>query len=105
MSVWGYGYYTTTLWRSTTGDLFQRNIDGLSKEDPNVFYIADVFLIVGYDDGTDHGTTLCKVLQKCRKENLKLNKDKCHFRCTSIPFFGQIISRHGVNPAFTGCWP
>ena len=29
---------------------------------------------------------------------LKLNKDKCHFRCTSVPFFGEIISRHGVKP-------
>ena len=26
-----------------------------------------------------------------------LNKDKCHFRCISVPFFGE-ISRHGVQP-------
>ena len=29
---------------------------------------------------------------------LKLNKDKCHFRCTSVPFFGEIILQHGVKP-------
>ena len=33
-----------------------------------------------------------------QKVNLKLNKDKCHFRCTSVQFFGEIISRHGVMP-------
>ena len=30
--------------------------------------------------------------------NLKLNKDKCHFRCTSILVFGEDISKHGVKP-------
>ena len=29
--------------------------------------------------------------------NLKLNKDKCHFRCTSVPFFGEIILHNGVK--------
>ena len=27
-----------------------------------------------------------KKLQTCRQVNLKLNKDKCHFRCTSVSF-------------------
>ena len=31
-----------------------------------------------------------------RKSKLKLNKDKCHFRCMSILFFGKVISREGV---------
>ena len=29
---------------------------------------------------------------------MKLNKEKCHFRCTSIPFFKGVISREGVQP-------
>ena len=32
-----------------------------------------------------------------RKVNLKLNKDKCHSRCMSVPFFGEIISRKAVK--------
>ena len=31
-------------------------------------------------------------------ENLKLSKDKCHFRCTSVPIFGEVMSRHGIQP-------
>ena len=27
-----------------------------------------------------------------------LNKDKHHFRCISVPFFGKIIPRHGIQP-------
>ena len=36
--------------------------------------------------------------QRCKEVNLKLNKEKCHFRCTSIPFFGEVISRRRVQP-------
>ena len=28
----------------------------------------------------------------------KLNKDKCHFKCMSIPFFGEVVSREGIQP-------
>ena len=63
---------------------------------PNVFGIADDILVIGYaDDGRDCDETVYKVLQRCREVNLNLNKDKCHFRCTSIPFFGEVISRNG----------
>ena len=55
--------------------------------------------IIGYDkDGEDHNAAVHKVLQWCEEVNLKLNKEKCHFRCTSILFFGDEISREGVQP-------
>ena len=60
---------------------------------PNVFGIANKNLIAGFDEqGKDNNETLEKVLQVCRQTNSKLNKDKCLFRCTSIPFFGKVIS-------------
>ena len=37
-------------------------------------------------------------MQQCEEVHLKLNKEKCHFRCTSIPCFGEVISREGVQP-------
>ena len=48
-------------------------------------------------NGKDHDDTLYRVLQICRQVNLKLNKDKCHFRCMQVLFFGKIISRHGLK--------
>ena len=54
---------------------------------PDVFVFTDDILVVGYEgDGRDHDETVQKVLQRYRKVNLKLNKDKCHFRCSSVPF-------------------
>ena len=65
---------------------------------PNIFGITDDILVVDYEDnGRDDDDTVQKVLQRCRKVNVKLNKDKCHFRCTFIPFFGEVISRNVVQ--------
>ena len=67
--------------------MFQRKIDKIFKVLPNEFSIADDVLFVGYEaDGKDHDETLQRVLKMCTQVNPKLNKDKCHFRCTSVPF-------------------
>ena len=66
---------------------------------PNVFGITDGMLVIGYnDDGTDHDAMMHKVLQRCEEVIFKLNKEKCHFRCTSIPFFGEVILKKGLQP-------
>ena len=79
--------------------MFQRNIEKIFKDVSDVSDIADDILVVGYDrDGKDQDQTLKGVLQICRQLNLNLNKDKCHFRCMQVPFFGKIISRNGEKP-------
>ena len=73
--------------------MFQRKIDEILKDMPNVFGIVDDILVAGYEaDGKDHDETVWRVLQRCRQVNLKVNRDKCHFRCTSVPFIGEVIS-------------
>ena len=63
------------------------------------FGIADDILAIGYDkDRADHDEAVYSILRQCQEVNLKLNKDKCHFRCTSIPFFGKVVSREGIQP-------
>ena len=77
--------------------MFQK-IDEMVKELPNICVIANDMLIVHYDDyGADHERIVHRVLQICRKEHWKLDKDKYHFRCTSVPFFGEILSRYAVQ--------
>ena len=78
--------------------MFQRDINEIFKDFPNVFGIEDDILVVGYEADGNHDETLHTVLKTCRQVSLKLNKDKYHFRCTSVPFFGEIISRHCVKP-------
>ena len=72
--------------------MFQRKIDEIFKKLPNVFQITDDILVLSYDDNRkDHDNTLQRVLLIYRKVNLNLNKDKYHFRCSLVPFFGEII--------------
>ena len=81
------------------GDMFQHKIDEIFSDMQNVFGIMDDILVIGYNEsGADHDVAVHKVLQQCKEVNLKLNKEKCQFRCTSILFFGEVISREGVQP-------
>ena len=81
------------------GNMFQRKTDEIFNDMPNVLAIADDILVAGYEaDGIGHNETVQRVLQRCRQVNLQLNKDKCHFRSPSVSFFGEIISRSGVQP-------
>ena len=80
-------------------DMFQCKIEEMFNDMPNVFGIADDILVIGYDkDEIDHDEAIYNVLRQCQYVNLKLNKDKCHFRCTSIPFFGKVVSRADIQP-------
>ena len=100
MPIWEVQVQMIIVGAGPAGDMFQRKSDEIFTELPNVFGIADDILVVGYEtDSKDHGETLQRVLQICRQVNFKLNKDKCHFRCTSVPFFGEIIYvQHWVQP-------
>ena len=81
------------------GNMFQRKFDEIFNDIPNIFGTADNILVIGYDkDGADHDKAVYNVLSQCWDVNLKLNKDKCHFRCTGIPFFGEVLIRQGVQP-------
>ena len=88
----------TTIWCGTNCR-YVSEIDELLEGLPNVFGIADHILIAECDNmDRDCNATLNKVLRICRQTNLKLNKDKCFFRCMSIPFTGEVILQCNVNP-------
>ena len=77
-----------------THNMFQHKIDRIFKDLPNVFGIGDDILVVGHDNGgKDHDKTLWQVLQICRNVNLKLNKDKCHFRSLQFHYLGRITNQ------------
>ena len=79
--------------------MFQRMIYELFQGLPIVFGIADDIITAGFNDmGREHDATLDKVLQICRQTNQNLNIDKCMFRCTSIPFFVEVILQSSVSP-------
>ena len=73
-------------------------IDDLFSGMSNVFDIAYDTLIATFNEPSkDHDEQVEKVLWVCRQANLKLNKYKCLFRCTSLPSFGEVVSQQDVD--------
>ena len=63
-----YRYKSLQFGAAPSGDMFQRKIDEIFKDLPNVFGMADDILVVGYEaDGKDHDKTAWRVLQRCRQ--------------------------------------
>ena len=88
-----YKYIQLSFGVATVGNIFQEKIYELFSDMPNIFIIADDILIAGFDElGKGLHATLDKEL---RQADFKLKKGKCLFRCTSIPFFSEIISHQG----------
>ena len=44
-----------------------------------------------------HDVRLRQVLDRCRESNLKLNKEKCHFRVSEVNYVGHVLSADGVK--------
>ena len=60
--------------------------------------------ILVFDEGTtedkalvDHDRNLRSLMQRCRGQNVKLNKAKVKLRCEEVPFLGDLITNDGVN--------
>ena len=91
-------YVGISIRAAPAGDMLQKKIDTLLSGITNPFGFADAILIVGFDEqGKDQSETLGKVLQICRQANLKLNKDKCPFRCGQSLLW-QSDFMEGVSP-------
>ena len=84
---------------SCAGDLFQAHLDKIFSDLPGLCSIADDMLIYGHNPaGRDHDETVRQVLQRARDTGVKFNPEKCVFRATKLPFFGQVITRTGQRP-------
>ena len=91
-----YQYIRLPFGAAPVSDMFHKKIDKLSNDISYVFGIADDIVIAGFDaDGRDHDASLKQVLQRCKQVNLKLNKEKCLFRWTCIPFLVRWLSGMG----------
>ena len=76
----GWYHYKQLPFRAApAGDMYQCKIYKIFSDMPNIYD----------ENGTDHDTAEHKVLHRCEEVNLKLNKEKCHFRCTYIPSLGR----------------
>ena len=81
---------------------FQRRIDEALEGIQGVKAIHDDILVwgSGEDDAKateDHDRKLRKLFERCRKKNVKLNKDKMKLRQKEVTFMGHVISADGLK--------
>ena len=57
----------------------------------------DDILIWGTTEA-EHNKRLERVLKKCAKLNVTLNKEKCTFQVESVKYLGNVITASGVKP-------
>lgn len=76
--------------------IFQRKIEQLFGDMPNVGVFLDDVIISGVDDRS-HMQTLHEVFSRLQKYGLKIRKDKCTFFADSVVYLGFVISKEGVH--------
>ena len=79
------------------GDLFESAFCELLSGLPGVTNIADDILVYGSTQ-EEHDANVIHFLEQCLEIDLHLNPEKVKINCTSVPFFGMILTKSGIKP-------
>ena len=83
---------------SVAGDAFQRKLDTIFGNIPQVICIADDIMVVGYnEDHSDHDKVFSKLLHTAQMNNIKLNYDKLQYKKTQVDFFRETYTTDGCK--------
>ena len=78
-------------------EVFQMKMEQLLEDQEGCIVIMDDILVYG-KTAKEHEERLSRVLQKIAASGLKLNKEKCVFRKSELPYFGHIVGKDGIKP-------
>ena len=86
----------------TAPEEFQRRLSHALEGLKGVRTIHDDILVFGEgsteDEAlVDHDRNLRSLMQRCREQNVKLNKAKVKLRCGEVPFLGHLITKDGLK--------
>nr|XP_054602637.1 uncharacterized protein K02A2.6-like [Nothobranchius furzeri] len=78
-------------------EVHHKTIHMIFEHIPGVETMMDDIIVWG-TTREEHDQRLRQVLDKTRKVNLKLNKDKCEFGVKKLTFVGDVVGENGVKP-------
>ncbi|KAK2713107.1 hypothetical protein QYM36_011715 [Artemia franciscana] len=78
-------------------DEFQRRMEEAFEGIQGFSVIVDDIIISGKTI-EEHDANVRSALIRAREKGVKLNLQKCVFKCNSIPYFGHVISENGIHP-------
>ena len=76
--------------------LWQETMDKIFNGLPGIFCFVDDILIAGKNKD-EHQERLCKVLDRIKDHDIKINKEKCLFQVSEVEYLGFIIDKDGVH--------
>lgn len=79
-------------------EIFQRLIEEMLSSCDGAMNFIDDIVLGGYDK-SEHDKRLSQLLATLKKNNVKLNKEKCQFGVSEINFMGFVISAKGIRPS------
>jgi hypothetical protein len=91
-----YSYKRLSMGLSCSPNIFSRKCIEMFEDIPNVHIIHDDVINAAADD-MEHVVALREVLQRARRYNVRLSKDKLKLKLPSIRYFGNILSAEGLK--------
>ena len=85
---------------SCSGDLFEECVNELFSdliEQGPMTNIADDILCFGANE-QEHDLNVIKFLDRCVEVDMHLNPRKEKFKAPQVPFFGNMLTKHGIKP-------
>ena len=82
---------------SSAPSLFQRTMEGIVGNIPNILVYFDDILVAGSSED-EHLHTLETVLSRLEAAGLRLKLQKCSFMLSSVEYLGHKISAEGIHP-------
>ena len=87
---------------SISSEIFQKRLQSSLEGIEFIICIADDILVFGsgnnYKDAkANHDTNLTKLMERCRKFGIRLNKDKAELLRDEINFLGHVITSNGLK--------
>ena len=77
--------------------MFQKLMDTLLQGVPQVVCYIDDILVTGGTEG-EHLSNLEEVLNRLKRHNVQIRKEKCVFLASSVDFLGHRIDKQGLHP-------
>ena len=82
---------------SSAPGIFQRLMENVLQDIPNVIVYIDDILLTGANE-EEHLKTLSLVLDRLRKAGFRARKSKCQFMVQSVSYLGHLIDQFGLHP-------
>lgn len=92
-----YSYTRLPFGIASVPEVFQNVMSHMFQDIDGVEVIVDDLVVWG-EDVEQHDERLRQLLDRCRERNLKLNREKCHFRVSQVHYVGHVLSADGVKP-------